>query len=202
VLAKEDCEVGMKQLSEETEKKYLSGLKDRDSVVFGKVYDLYWSGLYVSAFNVLGSREQSEDVVQEVFSNLWSNAANIEIKNLKAWLYTAVRYQVFNVLRTGKVRDRFQNLYLFEIETENIGELKLTNEDLEKRLWGALEQLSPRCKEIFVLSRFEYLSNNEIAEALSISVKTVENQISIAQRELKLLLKDFSLLLLIIYFNL
>ncbi len=192
----------MKQLSEETEKLFLSGLKDRDKIVFAKIYDLYWSGLYVSAFNVLGSREQSEDVVQEVFSNLWSNAGNIEIKNLKAWLYTAVRYQVFNVLRTGKVRDRFHNLYPFEVETENIGELKLTNQDLERRLWEAVNQLSPRCKEIFILSRFKYLSNSEIAESLAISVKTVENQISIAQRELKVLLKDLSLLLLIVYCNL
>lgn len=189
----------MKQIPEDIGQAYLSGLKERDEAVFRKIYEQFWAKLYISAFNVLKNREQSEDVVQEVFSTLWSNAGNFDIKNLNAWLFSAVRYQVFNVLRTGKIRDRFENLYLFDEATGNTGENKLRSEDLERRLQHALDRLSPRSREIFVLSRFKYLSKYEIAEKLSISVKTVENQLSIAQKELRVSFRDLSLLLLIFY---
>lgn len=191
----------MEKIPEHIEQSYIAGLMDRDERVFRKVYDLFWSKLYVSAFNVLRNKEQAEDIVQEVFSNLWNNAENLEVKNLSAWLFTAVRYQVFNVIRSGKVRDRFENLYVIEELSQNIGELKLVNEDFHRRLLEGVDQLPPRCREIFMMSRFERLSHREIADKLSISAKSVENQISIAQKKLRISLKDLAYLLPLIFYK-
>lgn len=191
----------MEERSKHIDQYYIEGLKNRDKAIFEKVYDLYWSSLYISAFNVLRNKEQSEDVVQEVFSSLWNNAESLSILNLNAWLFSAVRYQVFNVLRSGKVRTRFENLYIVEELTQNIGELKLVKEDLHRRMLEGIEQLPPRCREIFILSRIDRLSHHDIAVKLAISVKSVENQISIAQKKLRISLKDLAYLLPLLFYR-
>ncbi|WP_166332846.1 RNA polymerase sigma factor [Sphingobacterium chungjuense] len=191
----------MEERSKHIDQYYIEGLKNRDKAIFEKVYDLYWSSLYISAFNVLRNKEQSEDVVQEVFSSLWNNAESLNILNLNAWLFSAVRYQVFNVLRSGKVRTRFENLYIVEELTQNIGELKLVKEDLHRRMLEGIEQLPPRCREIFILSRIDRLSHHDIAVKLAISVKSVENQISIAQKKLRISLKDLAYLLPLLFYR-
>ena len=180
---------------------FISGLRAKDEKVFKEVYDLYWSKLYVSAFNVLRNREQSEDVVQEVFSSLWHQSEDVSIQNLAAWLFTAVRYKVFNILRSGKVRGRYEKSYIQELEINNIGELRLDSKDLQSRLVVSMDQLPPRCKEIFILSRFEYLSYKEIALRLNISEKTVENQISIALKKLRQSLSDLAFLIPLIFYK-
>lgn len=185
----------MTKLDSGVEQAHIDGLKRSNPVVFKAVYDLYWTRLYVSAFNLLRDKEQAEDVVQEVFSYLWNNANTLEIKNLSAWLFTSVRYQVFNVIRSGKVRDRFENLHVIEEFDSNIAEMKLDREDIQRRLVAGLEELPPRCKEIFLLSRFEYLSYKEIAERLELSEKTIENQISIALKKLRISLSDLAFIL-------
>ncbi|PVH25930.1 RNA polymerase sigma factor [Sphingobacterium corticibacter] len=191
----------MEERSKHIDQYYIVGLKNRDKAIFEKVYDLYWSSLYISAFNVLRNKEQSEDVVQEVFSSLWNNAESLAILNLNAWLFSAVRYQVFNILRSGKVRTRFENLYIVEELTQNIGELKLVKEDLHRRMLEGIEQLPPRCREIFILSRIDRLSHHDIAVKLAISVKSVENQISIAQKKLRISLKDLAYLLPLLFYR-
>lgn len=112
-------------------------------------------------------------------------------------MFSAVRYQVFNVIRSGKVRGKYEQSYLPELAIENIAEDKLQDEAIVARLNLGLETLPPRCKEIFTLSRFEFLSHKQIAEKLGVSEKTVENQITIALKKLRVHLKDFILLLLV-----
>lgn len=142
----------------------------------------------------------SEDIVQEVFGYLWNNADTVKIKSLDSWLFTAVRYQVFNVIRSGKVREKFENIHVQEISTANLAETKFDEENIRQRLMEGLDSLPPRCKEIFLLSRFDYLSYREISTKLNISEKTVENQISIAIKKLRLSLADIlSLAIFILY---
>lgn len=185
----------MTKLDLNTESTYIDGLKNRDSNIFKEVYDLYWAKMYISAFHVLRNKEQSEDVVQEVFSYVWNNAEKLDIKNLQAWLFTSVRYQVFNVIRSGKVRDKYENLNMINEFSSNIAELKLDREDIQRSLTASLDKLPPRCKEIFMLSRFEHLSYKEIAIRLDLSEKTVENQIGIALKKLRISLGDLAFLL-------
>ncbi|MFD2556553.1 RNA polymerase sigma-70 factor [Sphingobacterium tabacisoli] len=189
----------MTKLDLGVERVHIDGLKRSDPAVFKAVYDFYWARLYISAFNLLRDKEQAEDVVQEVFSYLWNNAPTLEIKNLTAWLFTSVRYQVFNVIRSGKVRNKFENLHVIEEFSSNIAEIKLDREDIQRRLMASLDELPPRCKEIFLLSRFEYLSYKEIAERLELSEKTIENQIGIALKKLRISLRDLAFLLPLLF---
>ncbi|GHE45874.1 RNA polymerase sigma-70 factor [Sphingobacterium griseoflavum] len=186
----------------EIEDTHIEELRKGNRIVFKTVYDLYWSKLYISAFNLLQDREQAEDVVQEVFGHLWSHAARLEIVSLRAWLFTAVRYQVFNVIRSGKVRRRFENLAIIEEFSFNIAELKMDADDIKMRVVRALDELPPKCREIMLLNKMEYKSYREIAAMLDISEKTVENQLAIGMKKLRIALKDLSFLIPFLFLDL
>jgi RNA polymerase sigma-70 factor (family 1) len=155
-----------------------------DPVVFEKIYNQYWSKLYLAAYNVLRNRQAAEDIVQEVLVQLWFKKDNTKIANLGAFLYTAVRYKVLDAIRSGKVKQNF---------AQRIAEGPLCNDTeeqyREKELKGLLHQLvgslPEKCREIFILSRNQQLTTKEIAHRLGITPKTVENQLTIALKRLK-----------------
>jgi RNA polymerase sigma-70 factor (family 1) len=169
----------------------LIGESDRDA--FSELYHRYWRSLYQSAWNVLQDQESCMEVTQEVFVWLWEHRAGLQINSLPAYLKAAVKYKVTNILRVNKVRDAcFINL-------DELDAINLTFEDdpLEiKELKAVIAQMSAklpaRARLIFELSRNEQLSNREIANKLGISEKTVENQITIALKKLRLALGSLS----------
>jgi RNA polymerase sigma-70 factor (ECF subfamily) len=116
--------------------------------------------------------------------------ANLQLTSLNAYLYTAVRYQVFNIIRSGKVRaDLFNRLG--ELFSKNGGEEILSEKEINRLLEQGVAELPEKCRQIFIMSRREHLSTKEIAERLEISPKTVENQLTIALNRLRKTLGDF-----------
>lgn len=152
---------------------------------FEIIFDRHWSRLYTYAFNVLKDQSVCEDLVQEVFIDLWQKRKEKEIENLSAFLLQAIKFKIFNHIRSLKVvhgyLDRISKL---EITQASFEETLLAQED-EKLIRAMVEDLPSRCKEIFLLSRFEQLSNQEIATQLGISIQTVKNQISKALSHLR-----------------
>jgi RNA polymerase sigma-70 factor (ECF subfamily) len=144
-------------------------------------------------------KAEAEEIVQDFFFRLWKNRGRIkETQSLKSYLFTSVKNRGINYLAAKN------------LETKKIEELKhimgnnLTYEqdifvtsELQKRIEQAFEKLAPRAKEIFILSRFNDLKNDEIAEKLGISKRTVETQISNALKILREELKDYLGLLLL-----
>lgn len=165
-------------------------IQENDIVAFERIYNKYWSKLYLSAYNILRDRQVSEDITQEVLVNLWMKRANLQLTSLNAYLYTAVRYQVFNVIRSGKVRaDLFNRLE--ELFSKNGGEEILSEKEINRLLEQGIAELPEKCRQIFIMSRRDHLSTKEIAERLEISPKTVENQLTIALNRLRKTLGDF-----------
>lgn len=162
----------------------LNRIKLDDKLAFDIIYNKYWSKLYISAYNLLRSKEIVEDCLHEIFIKLWINRHVAEIDNLNSYLYTATRFQVFKAIRDGKVRvDLFDEIVDLGIESNIEG---LINEkEIIRQLDKSIETLPPKCKEIFILSRKMNLSYKEIAQKLNISEKTVENQITIALKKIR-----------------
>jgi len=175
----------------DTELLRLSGKGDKQS--FEILYNKYWYQLYVAANKVLQNDAVAEDVVQEIFISLWKKAVTLQVDNLNAYLYKAVKFQVAKKLREQSNLEK----YLKDINTV-IGEHhpqvidKMHYSELLQKVNFLVSHLPDRCREIFIQSRFQHLSNAEIAAVHNITVKTVENQLNKALRYLRSHIDDHS----------
>lgn len=166
---------------------------------FEKLFKSHFKSLHCYAFTFLKDNALAEDTVQNVFLRLWNNGIEMGFQaSFTAYLYRAVYNESMNVLKHEKIKSTHRQfvLHRMKYETDNAAKKILTS-DLEQKLRKALSELPEQCRTIFQMSRFDELKYQEIAERLSISVKTVENQMGKALKLLRLKLADFLPLLLL-----
>ena len=167
-----------------SEKLLLQQLKESDENALTLLYKAHWQPLFLSAFHILKDKKACEDIVQEIFLQLWLRRATIEVhQSLATYLAAAVRYQVFHHLRRAAKKGLVQEEAISSL-AESPDE-DLLRKDLHGQVYKAVEELPERCRLIFRLSREEQLSHKEIAHRLDISIKTVENQMTIALRRVR-----------------
>ena len=176
-------------------------LKANNELGLKYIYDKYWKRLYISAFSIIREAGPCEDIVQDVLLQLWLKKDEVIIYSLKSYLFTAVRYKVLSFIRSASQRKVFISTGELE-QLAGIEELKdrLNERDINGMLDNGIASLPQRCKEVFTLSRKEYLSNREIAERMGISIKTVEAQMTIALRQLKINMSEFLFGLIVILY--
>ncbi|MDX2302809.1 MAG: RNA polymerase sigma-70 factor [Microscillaceae bacterium] len=162
----------------------LAALRKGDEQAFQQIYLHYWKELFAYAFNILRNQALCEDVIQDVFIAVWINRQDTQILNLKAYLYHAVRNKALSQLRKVKLTGLQQEV-IEKLSLNESADQALHLKDIEQSIRQAADKLAPRCREIFFLSRFDRLSNQEIAQKLSISLRSVENQLSIALKYLR-----------------
>jgi RNA polymerase sigma-70 factor (family 1) len=172
-----------------------------DTTAFAALYERYWRQLFTAAYASLPDRTECEDIVHDIFLTLWTERNRLVIGKLPAYLAAAVRYQAvrYHQLATAGSLRYTESLETLSKETTfNSGETKLLGLDFEGRIAAALSQLPQRCREIFLLSRAQHYSNDEIAAQLHISRRSVENQLTTALRHLRLFLKCLGFIWLLI----
>ncbi|MBC9911523.1 RNA polymerase sigma-70 factor [Chitinophaga varians] len=168
----------------------LQGLQARDRAVFARVYEHFYPLLFATARKYLGEREQAEEVVQDVFLRLWEKDFALEhAAALKSYLFRAVINQCINHLQRNRLLETHHNT-IRHLQEESYLCTFLEEQELRERIHYAVERLPEQCRRIFKLSRYKGLKNAEIAHELQLSVKTVENQMTIALRQLKAALLD------------
>jgi RNA polymerase sigma-70 factor (family 1) len=172
-------------------------LADGDHAAFAEVYARYWNGLYHTAFGILRQEDIAQDIVQEVFIDLWNRRQAAGIKALKPYLHQAARFQVLKAIRAGKVDQSFyERVARITVRISDTDPVQF--KELQEIINGLLESLPDNCREVFRLSREEHMTYAEIALRLDISVKTVEKRMSLALRHFRVGL-DGSLPLLIFF---
>ncbi len=171
----------------------IEGLKRGDKSVFEEVYHEYYIPLCYYCLKYVEESEDSEEIVQDLFLKLWEKHEELEINSsLKAYLYRAVQNYALNYLSKKKTKEK----YLFHQGSQSFynaddGLQKLESKELRIILKHALLQLPEKRRRIFELSRFEGLKYGKIASQLSISVKTVETQMTKSLKYLRIILKDY-----------
>lgn len=173
---------------------------------FSFIYSTYFAKMTRFAQAYVISGEDAENIIQDIFLYLWEHPDIFKtIDHMDAFLFTLVKNRCLNFLKhslyinekkrtlpTAEEQEMQINLYSLQQFDESF----LTISDVENLITEVINKLPERCKEIFILSRMEGLKYKEIAEQLNISVNTVENQMSIALRKLKIELKDYLPLLI------
>jgi RNA polymerase sigma-70 factor (ECF subfamily) len=167
-------------------------LKEGDQQVFDHLFTHYYNYMCHAVYRIIPDNAFVEDVVQEVFYEMWKKRDNIKIHtSLKAYLRRASVNKSLNHIRDRKIN--FNSLE--EVEHKGSGwamaNQLMEAKELAEKIDLAIDQLPEKCRIIFAMSRFEEMSYREISEALNISIKTVENQISKALRHMRVALQPY-----------
>jgi RNA polymerase sigma-70 factor (ECF subfamily) len=183
-----------------TDQTLLTLLRQGDKGAYTVIYDRYKSLLYNHAYKKLGDPEEVKDVLQELFTNLWNKRADIPVAmNLSGYLYTGIRNRVLNLLSHKEVENKYlSSIQRFTPQEDYSTDLAIREKELADLIQKEIDQLPPKMREVFLLSRKENLSHQEIAGQLSISEQTVAKQVTNALRILRLRLGSLFILLLLL----
>ena len=164
-------------------------IKQGDQIAFRHLFYQYADSLERFITYYIHDREKSQDLVLDIFTYIWENRQNVEIKlTLKAYLFQAARNKSFTYIRDKKIPVYLEEMEGMEIVQNYDSELEL--QELHHLIEEAVSLLPDKCREIFRKSREENLTNKEIAGQLHISEKTVEGQITIALKKIRIHLGD------------
>ena len=170
----------------------LSRLKDDDIDAFRKVYMAYSERLFHFAFSYLKSTFEAEEIVQEVFIQVWEMRNEIDPdRSFRSLIHRMTINRVFNQMKHQVVKQKYQN-YLLQIDhsLQESPEAALHFKELESKISLLLARLPEQQRTVFEMSRMKGLSHSKIAEDLGLSVRTVENQVYRASKFLKDQLKE------------
>lgn len=170
-------------------------LIEGDEDAFCELYAAYKNRLIYFAMRFLKSREYAEDIFQDAFTVVWQSRRFINPDaSFSSYLYTIVRNRILNQLRDSANQDKLREQILSQaVNYTNETKDEILVNDLRQFISRALQQLTPRQREIFEMSRERQMSHREIAEALGISVNTVQESISISLRTLRAYLEKNSI---------
>jgi len=161
------------------------------------LFDKYYAELCRLSFKYVGRTEISEDIVQDVFINLWNKRFVLNYKGkIKPCLITSVINTSLNYIQSKFARQNILDESHIEDDITGFNQHdEVVREELDKIVKLAIEKLPDKCRAIFMLSRFSGLTYKEIADKLNISIKTVEAQISIALKKILHFLSKFGYLI-------
>ncbi len=160
-----------------------------DAPTFEKLYLLLYKDLYRFAFSIIKSRHIAEEIVSDIFVQLWKKRASIgEIKNLRVFLYVAVKNLSLTYLYKAKKQkvswiEEYANGAEIQLTTNNSDDILIAKE-LSQNLQRAIRNLPDKCKAVFKLVKEDGLKYAEAAKVLNLSVKTIENQMGIALKKI------------------
>jgi RNA polymerase sigma-70 factor (ECF subfamily) len=173
---------------------HLVKLKNADEQKFIEfLFKSFYSPLCKAVYKIVRDTDACEDIVQEVFYKVWRNRDALDLsKSVKSYLYRSAINTALNYLEKQK-----RNVELDENEvigtklSANTTEDILNSSELEQKINSAINELPSRCKTVFMMSRFEEMSYQEIADTLEVTVKAVEKQMSKALQILREALKMY-----------
>ncbi|MBO9728264.1 MAG: RNA polymerase sigma-70 factor [Chitinophaga sp.] len=158
---------------------------DRDAVAFTILYERYWEKLVTIAYLRLQCTMDAQEVVQEVFLDIWKRSENIQIRHtFNTYISAALKYKILTLL--AKRKNEMSRQAMIDLrETDSSTEQWLSYQQLRDDLESTVQSLPEKCRLVFRLSREKGLSEKQIAETLNISIKTVESHMSRALKTLR-----------------
>ena len=164
----------------------LDRLRSGDAAAFGTVFRTWYAPLVRVADGMLRERAVAEEIVQDVLLELWRRRTTLAAEGSpEAYLFRSTRNRALNHLRHVRVEQRGEPQIIGEIGPQRGADADLVEAEIDVALRCAVNDLPPRCREVFELSRVHGLRYAEIAETLGISIKTVEAQMGKALRTLR-----------------
>lgn len=175
------------------ERALVSRLVNDDKEAFSELYANYKDRLIYFAMRFIKSREFAEDIFQDVFSVIWQSRHFINPEySFSSYVYTMVKNRVLNMLRRISSEKKVMQTILSEaIDYDNETSRNILYNELNEIIEKAINHLTPRQKEIFRMSREEFMSHREIAQKLNLSIYTVQEHITQALKSIRSFLAKY-----------
>lgn len=163
-------------------------LRSGDRAAFTEIYNRYKWLLHTHAYKWMQDREEAKDIIHELFAALWTKREQLSFPdNLSAYLYTAVRNRIFNVISHQKVASQYlSSLQSFIDEEQAAADHLVREKQMTLLIEKEIAALPAKMRAVFELSRKEQLSHKEIAEQLTISEQTVRKHVQHALKILRI----------------
>ncbi|SDN00255.1 RNA polymerase sigma-70 factor [Siphonobacter aquaeclarae] len=169
-----------------TDEQLVDFLQQGQKKAFEEVYNRYWYTLYGVAYQSTGTREEAEELVHDLFENLWNRRESLVIRHLGSYLVVAIKHLATNYIKSKITHRKYQEyLILNEIRQSYSTQEILDFEDLSEAVEEVMKRLPERTSEIFRMSRFENQSVKDIANRFNLSEKAVEYHITKSLKVLK-----------------
>lgn len=163
-----------------------------DSKAFEAIYKRYFKFLYRYVNHILGSKEDSEEILHDLFLTIWQNRSNKLILVLRVYLYVSARNLTNKQLRNKINFSKYKEFELLhKVFSSNESESITNSNDFNNRLNFILDSMSEKTAKVFRMSKIDEISVRKISEQLHISEKAVEYHITKSQKILKENFKDF-----------
>jgi RNA polymerase sigma-70 factor (ECF subfamily) len=157
------------------------------------IYERFWKELYIVAFRRLRSEEDVEDMLQDIFLSLLT--AEVKLDNnesIRAFLHQRLKSRIINFYRRQLVKSAFEETGVLYTATENPdSETRLMSRELETIVQLEINRMPEKMREVFLMSRNELKTTDEIARQLNLSNQTVRNQISSAIKRIKIAVNKY-----------
>ncbi len=164
-----------------------NSLKEGNRLALNSLFTSYYASLCRFCYQYLRNKEESEEVVSDVFFTIWNSREGLTIdKSVKSYLFTCVRNaSIARIKKRQPLFEGIEDVSISRIEDGSDPLQKIEYAELNGHYQKAVEKLPQRCKEVFLLSRIDNLRYNEISKLLSISEKTVESHMVSALSKLR-----------------
>jgi len=191
------------------ERTIINNLQSGDEEAFEYVFKKYFQMLFNYADNLLHDKFQAEEVVSNIFAKLWENRLQLKIDySLKSYLFRSVYHNCLNQIRQVIIENKYKSYFLNYAVGQSSGTSgypfeKLVENELTDKIDNLIKNLPEQCRIMFLLSRDEGMTHEEIATHCGVSVNTVHTQIARALKRLKEALKDYLplFMLLVLHFS-
>jgi RNA polymerase sigma-70 factor (ECF subfamily) len=166
-------------------------LKKSDEQAFVAIFNRYWEKIFLSAYKKLRSKQEAEDLTQNLFAALWDNRYRYQIDHLFRYLSVGMKNRVINHINAKLIKSNQQQAGYADSGEGNSADQKVYLHDLQLAINKALSHLPEKTRTIFKLSRFEKYPVKDIARQLGLTEKAVEYHITQSNKILSLHLKEF-----------
>lgn len=180
-------------MEEDYLRQIIGEIKSDNERSFKQLFDHYYPRFLRVAYYYVKHDEMAEEIVMDVFIKLWKYRKKLpEISHFTNYIYTAVKNQSINYIKKNKIaleslEDMGQSMLVEYLEPEKL----YLGRELAKQIEAAVSNLPPRCQLIYRMVREDGMKYKEVAEALDISLKAVENQLLIAMKRIRNVVVDY-----------
>ncbi len=177
-------------------------IKDGNVLAFDILYKKYSKRIFNFTYSILKSTEDSENIVQDVFLNLWGNRNKVEKNSsIKCYIFTIAYNSAISIIRK-KIRESQFIEYLRSLQDleQNAVNIELEYNELKDTFNDIINHLPARQKEVYLFHNVEGLKYQEIAERLNISVNTIENHMSRALKTIRKGISNYSLIAMLFWY--